>query len=537
MPRSLPSQTVSGRLSSRIIATFVIIILVATLTAGALAYWLTQTELEKQAWARLEDGQRVTEALFAADRLRLENLVALTAQRPTLQQLLIDQDTAGLDAYITQYQAETDLDILAIYDASGQVLTEGRGAILCGSPSRKLVATFCLLPSPTPRLSLLGGQSILDPNSGMLLGYVMMAIFIDDEYEAQLAAKTGLDQSILVEGTRIATSLSQKEPPIDEATAKQVLSNSAGITRFMSLDGSPYVTTLFPLSGTDGEALALAEVALPVTGLKETERRILLTLFVSTLIIAGAGSVAALVLRKNVNEEAVQHLRSHFLANITHEFRTPLSALRASVEFLVDEMANLSQEEINELLHAIHMSVTGLQTLVDNLLESVSIEAGHFTIRPEPIELDDVVYEAGRIMQPLLNRRQQQLNVFYSESLPLVYGDSTRLTQVLVNLLANASKYGPMGQTIDLTIETLDMEGVRMSVADRGPGLSPQMREKLFHRFAQFNSSDSAQHGVGLGLWVVKVIVSEHDGTVGMEDRPGGGAIFWFTLPIARNGK
>ena len=89
------------------------------------------------------------------------------------------------------------------------------------------------------------------------------------------------------------------------------------------------------------------------------------------------------------------------------------SALRASVEYLVGETANLSRSEINSLLHAIHMSVTGLQTLIDNLLESISIEAGHFAIRPEPTELNDVIDDAVSIMQPLLDRRQQKIIVNY----------------------------------------------------------------------------------------------------------------------------
>jgi len=492
---------------------------------------LTQTELEKQAWARLQDGQRVTLALHSADRQRLDNLVTQMAQRPTLQTFLRNEDTAAKDSYVSQFQQGTDLDVLAIYNASGQILVGGSTAVLCGQPHRQQTADFCLLPGPSPRLSLLGGQSILDAASGQLLGYVMMAIFIDNTYETQLATETGVEQSILVDGSRIATSFSQTGPPLDETAVTQALSAPAPLTSTVTLDDQQFITTLFPLRRADGDSLALAEVALPITGLKNTQRRILFTLIASTLFIAVAGSATVLALRKNLNDEAVQHLRSHFLANVTHEFRTPLSALRASVEFLVDEMAALSREEIDELLHAIHLSVTGLQTLVDNLLESISIEAGHFAIRPESIELDDVVYEAGRIMQPLLKRRQQQLTVIYPETPPLVYGDSTRLTQVLVNLLANASKYGPMGQIIDLAV-TLPQAGlVRVSVADRGPGLSQAMREKLFRRFARFSTADSAQHGVGLGLWVVKVIVSEHGGTVGVDERPGGGAIFWFTLP------
>jgi signal transduction histidine kinase len=134
-------------------------------------------------------------------------------------------------------------------------------------------------------------------------------------------------------------------------------------------------------------------------------------------------------------------------------------------------------------------------------------------------------------MQPLLHRRQQKLALSAPDVIPLVYADAARLTQVLVNLLANASKYGPIGQTIDLEVQSAGDGQVRVAVADRGPGLSPAIREKLFRRFGRVEVVDGAEHGVGLGLWVVKVIVSEHGGTVGADERPGGGAVFWFTVP------
>lgn len=526
------SRTIAERFSSKLIISFVSIIAVTTMVAGTLAYWLTQSELEKQAWARLHNGQRVTLALLAADRARLDNLVALTAQRPTLQQLLLNADTVGLRAYLEQFQAATPLDLLVVHDAGGQIAAPAAAPPLCATPIAQQAATFCLSPGPLPHLSLQASQPVLDSNSGRLLGYVTLALIIDEAYEERLAVETGLEQSVLVEGRRIASSLNEAGSSLPETTTAQALAASRILTGTLTAGENQYFTALFPLGTAGEEPIALAEVALPVNDVKAAERRILMTLAASTLFIAAAASVTSLLLRKNINDEALQHLRSHFLATVTHEFRTPLSALRASVEFLVDEMASLSREEIDGLLHAVHLSVTGLQTLVDNLLESIRIEAGHFTIRPEPTELEEVVAEAEHIMQPLLNRRQQKLALSYPERMPMVYGDPTRLTQVIVNLLANASKYGPMGQTVDLELALTDGEMVRVTVADRGPGLSPAIREKLFRRFARFSSADEAQHGVGLGLWIVKAIISEHGGTVGAEERPGGGAIFWFTLPI-----
>ena len=234
-------------------------------------------------------------------------------------------------------------------------------------------------------------------------------------------------------------------------------------------------------------------------------------------------------------DRALEQLRSYFLASITHEFRTPLSALNASVEFLLDEIDHLSKDETKDLLGSIHLSVTGLQTLIDNLLESISIEAGRFTVQIHSVELGEIVDEAVRVVKPLLDRRQQQLVINQPASLPLVKADAPRLQQALVNLLSNASKYGPMEQSIDLNLEIFGNGFLRLSVADRGPGISASDREKLFHRFVRLDTVDGAQYGIGLGLSVVKTIIEEHGGEVGVAERPGGGSVFWFTLPT--NGK
>ena len=109
--------------------------------------------------------------------------------------------------------------------------------------------------------------------------------------------------------------------------------------------------------------------------------------------------------------------------------------------------------------------------------------------------------------------------------------DQGRLTQVLVNLLVNASKYSPLGGAIDLTM-TSAAGAIRVAVADRGPGIPPQDRLNLFRRYVRLDIQDNEEYGIGLGLYVVKTTVEAHGGAVGIEDRPGGGSVFWFTLPL-----
>jgi signal transduction histidine kinase len=247
---------------------------------------------------------------------------------------------------------------------------------------------------------------------------------------------------------------------------------------------------------------------------------------------AASSSPPAAMGRVNATrDEAMQELYGHFLANITHEFRTPLAALNATVEYLADNLAQLSHTEIGELLLLVHQSVTGLQTLIDNLIESTSIDAGQFTIQSYPVEMKEIVNEAVRIMRPFINRRGQSVNVLQPATLPLIQGDPTRLTQVLVNLLSNASKFGPIGQSIFICMEETANDMVRISVADRGPGISAEERDRLFQRYWRTGTLADPWHGIGLGLSVVKAIVESHGGETGADEYPGGGSIFWFTIP------
>jgi PAS domain S-box-containing protein len=242
----------------------------------------------------------------------------------------------------------------------------------------------------------------------------------------------------------------------------------------------------------------------------------------------------ALVFRDVSQEEVAHRLLSYFLANITHEFRTPLSALAASIELLIDQASHSGSTESDELLTSLHLGVLSLQNLVDNLLESASIEAGHFRVSPRPYDLSTIISNAVQTMHPLLDKYLQRIVLELPQPLPFVQADPRRVEQVLINLLANASKYGPPDAEITLSVAVQD-GWVRVSVSDRGPGIPPERRGDLFRRFEHFNpDSDHAKAGIGLGLSVVKAVVEAHAGQAVVEDRPDGGSTFWFTLPVAK---
>lgn len=241
----------------------------------------------------------------------------------------------------------------------------------------------------------------------------------------------------------------------------------------------------------------------------------------------------AYVFRDVTAEEEALRLRESFLANVSHEFKTPLAALRAAIELLASEQPRLSTDELRELMDSILLGVWRLEELVDNLLSSASIQAGQFEIRPRPVDLGALVEDVLLTTRPLLALRGQTLELDIPSDLPPVQADPRRLTQVLVNLISNASKYGPAQRPIRLEAVWAQEAGptVTVRVRDEGPGISPEKRALLFRPFRR-PADETGQSGVGLGLSIVKTIIERHQGRVGVESDEHG-ATFWFTLPLA----
>jgi K+-sensing histidine kinase KdpD len=225
------------------------------------------------------------------------------------------------------------------------------------------------------------------------------------------------------------------------------------------------------------------------------------------------------------------HLQTQFLASISHEFRTPLAGMKISLELLMENARYLSFTEMNELLASLYLSVQTMQHLIDNLLESGKIEAQHFSLRRQKTDVHTILRQSLQMMQPLLNRKQQTLSLDQPLSLPPLFVDEARLVQVLVNLLSNASKYSPMSSQIDMFIDQHGGE-IYLAIADRGSGVPAERREAVFERFIRLEDGHSAEQGVGLGLPVAKAIVEGHGGKMGVDEREGGGAVFWLTLSL-----
>ena len=255
-----------------------------------------------------------------------------------------------------------------------------------------------------------------------------------------------------------------------------------------------------------------------------------------TVVITSAAPVEALqvqVIRDETELEAVRRARDSVLANISHEFRTPLAAQLASIELLLEGMEEMPPERRRELLTSLERGTRRLTQLIDNLLESVRIESGQLSIRRQSVALADVVADAAAMVTSLLAQRRQTLTVSVPDDLPLLTGDRPRLTQVFVNLLANANKFAPEESVVRIGAEARPGRLLAW-VEDEGPGPAAGDDAALFARFRRGGGAEPEPAGLGLGLWLVKSIVERHSGSVAFERTADGRTRFALTLPLEK---
>jgi hypothetical protein len=216
-----------------------------------------------------------------------------------------------------------------------------------------------------------------------------------------------------------------------------------------------------------------------------------------------------------------------------HELRTPLSTLRATLELLAELPAVEADADGRELLPRLERSVRWLERLVDNLTTAARARGGHLPLRRAPVALDAALAGAVGLLQPLLERREQRVRVRCPAPAPWVAADPVWLGQVLVNLLANASAYSPLGAEITITVAATT-GCVEVRVRDQGPGIPRCEQGRIFRPYARGRVGREARvGGLGLGLHIVRTLVHLHGGTAGVRSVPGQGATFWFRLPTA----
>jgi signal transduction histidine kinase len=243
--------------------------------------------------------------------------------------------------------------------------------------------------------------------------------------------------------------------------------------------------------------------------------------------------------KARLEAERASRSKSQFVANMSHELKTPLNAIIGFGELLQDEGVGGQGASLNPKQREFvgHMVASGrhLLTLMNDILDLSRIEAGRIDLRREVVAIADVLQAARETVRPLALKRGIQLESNVPDSLPDLELDPVRITQVLYNLLSNSIKFTPQGGRVQLSAGACE-GGVTISVEDSGIGISADDQKRLFREFERIEPSAGPRaEGTGLGLALVKRLVELHSGTVQVTSEPGRGSTFVVTLPTPTN--
>jgi two-component system sensor histidine kinase KdpD len=263
--------------------------------------------------------------------------------------------------------------------------------------------------------------------------------------------------------------------------------------------------------------------------LAEGERHLVRT-FTAQLALALEGTRLATLAREAQVDAERSQLQAALLQSVTHDFRTPLASITASVTGMLDAEARLSRADRTELLETIRQEAERLDRLVRNLLDLSRLRAGALTPSKRPTAIEEVVEGVLGRLEPVL--RGHALNVVLRDDLPEVPIDVVQVDQALTNILENAAKYSPAGSQISVSVARWE-DTVQVRIADQGTGIEPGLRGRVFEPFLR---GDGAVSGSGLGLAIAHAVIVAHGGRIWIEDAPGRGTAVVFRLPVREAG-
>jgi len=228
-------------------------------------------------------------------------------------------------------------------------------------------------------------------------------------------------------------------------------------------------------------------------------------------------------------ERQGERLKSALLDSIAHDFRTPLTSVKAAVTDLLSSTSESNIQQL-ELLTIINEECDRLNHLVEEASDMARLEAGEIQLDLRPVEASGLIDGALQHLRTSLGDHPLQLNV--SDQLPLVLADANRARDILVQLIDNADLYSPKDQPITISAE-LTGDAISFSVADRGPGIDPFEQGLIFDKFYRGRDQRYQVRGTGMGLPIAKAIVAAHGGSISVTSQLGHGSVFSFTLPVA----
>jgi signal transduction histidine kinase len=235
--------------------------------------------------------------------------------------------------------------------------------------------------------------------------------------------------------------------------------------------------------------------------------------------------------------QARDALKTQFLANISHDLRTPLTAMITHAEILRDGMLGELSERQRESVQAIINGGRQLLESIGEILTYARGAAGQLTLTSSEFRVEAVIDQVSALNESLVAKKGLTLDVDVGSGLPPLHADREKIAHVLANLLGNAIDFTPAGGRVWVVARAVAGDGgpsLLVEVGDSGIGVSPEHHDLIFREFAQVDASASRRHhGTGLGLTIARKLVELHGGRIWLESRLGAGSRFFFTIPYA----
>ncbi|GAB4419515.1 MAG: hypothetical protein Kow00106_15740 [Anaerolineae bacterium] len=281
--------------------------------------------------------------------------------------------------------------------------------------------------------------------------------------------------------------------------------------------------------------LIAESVARPLRRMSLAARRIASGDYRQRVRVEGPREVQALARAFNDMAEqvaAAQQAQRDFLANVSHDLRTPLTSIQGFSQAIAEGVAS-DPAAARRAAQIIHDETARLHRMVESLLDLARLEAGHLELRRQSVALGDLLRGVGESLSVKARDHQLRLELAIPPDLPRVLGDGDRLAQVFTNLLDNAIKHTPAGGSVTLSAAAT-RDGVTVTVRDTGEGIPPEDLSRIFERFYQVDKSRrrDAESGLGLGLAIARQIVEAHGGTIKASSTVGQGSTFTVWLPL-----
>jgi len=239
------------------------------------------------------------------------------------------------------------------------------------------------------------------------------------------------------------------------------------------------------------------------------------------------------IILKNITEfQQLDEAKTNFIATISHELKTPISAIKMSLKLLEDDRIGAINTEQKQLLQNIEDDARRLLQITGELLDMAQIETGKIQLNFGSTHPQNIVNYAVQAIRFIADQKEINIKVNCPETLPTVRADLDKSTWVLLNLLSNAIKYGPEKSTVTITVERASNNSIQFSVKDKGQGIDAKYLSRIFERYFKVPGGSPDKTGTGLGLAIAKDFIEAQGGSINVESEIGEGSKFYFLLPV-----